>query len=908
MQTENNGRRERMIGLTSEEAERLLKANGGNRLASARKINPVKIFAGQFHDVMVAILLVAAVISVFAGGLSDAVPIMIIVLLNSALGFFQEYRCEKTLEQMERLTAPTARVYRDGRLCVIPAGEVVTGDVFEIEAGDRFPCDCVILSESALACDESALTGETTLCEKTSYRMELASGKPDALNLPYIGYMGTVAVRGKAQCEAIATGTDAQMGKISKMLAEIDDSQTPLQKKLGELGKVLALICLAVCIVVFAAGVIRGEDTLNMFFTAVTIAIAAIPEGLPAAVTIALALAVRRILKQNALVHRLHSVETLGCAEIIFTDKTGTLTKNEMTVRNLSVLSDRLRRYEYPDDGEKGLIGKFHDESHDRYMAWDNTALSETLLCAALCNNASKNRRERRTAGTESGRRRERKGGSDKRYSGDPTEAALLQLCEDCGIDTEHLLLKRIDEKPFDSAVKYMSVICRDREGRKLVFTKGAPEIIVSMCTHRYEGAKAEKLSERDRAAVLSENESLASQGLRVIAFCESAGEYVIFLGLAAMSDPLRPQAAEAVRECRRAGISTVMITGDHKLTACAAAREAGILTASKRVVTGEELDAMSDEELSEKLSDIAVFARVTPEHKLKIVRAAKNNGLVCAMTGDGVNDAPAVKEASIGVSMGISGTDVTKQAADMILLDDNFATLVTAVREGRTIYANIRKFVRYLIACNIGEVLTMFGAIIMGMPLVLVPAQLLLVNLVTDGLPAAALSVEPPEEGIMSRPPRSESDSFFSDGLIFRIVSRGILIAIASLFCFSFMLSHGSGIAAARTSAMLTLVFSQLIHVFECRSEQKSLFETGFRGAGYAAAAAFSSAVCVAVCMAVPSLAEIFSLVNPGISGIIVSAVTSAAVPLICGISGKLRSVHNFRYERKLRKDIADT
>ena len=428
------------IGLTQAEAERALRSSGENRFAKAKKVDPVKIFAGQFHDVMVMILLAAAAVSIFIGGWKDALPIIIIVVMNAALGFFQEYRCEKTLEQMERLTAPTARVYRDGILKTIPASQVVVGDVFEIQAGDRFPCDCLIISQSALTCDESALTGETVPAVKTAYIGSDTAGVVNALNTPYIGYMGTTALKGRARCQAIATGESTQMGGISQMLGDIDDEQTPLQKKLAELGRTLALICLGVCVIVFAAGVIRGENIGQMFFTAVTVAIAAIPEGLPAAVTIALALAVRRMLKQNALVHRLHSVETLGCANVICTDKTGTLTKNHMTVKYLSVLADSLREYENPDDGEKGILLR---GSAERRMAWETPALSETLLCAALCNNSKRS----------GGRPKERCRSHKVTFEGDPTENALMELCAVCGIDADDLLLERVDEKPFDSDV-----------------------------------------------------------------------------------------------------------------------------------------------------------------------------------------------------------------------------------------------------------------------------------------------------------------------------------------------------------------------------------------------------------------------------------------------------------------------
>ena len=861
------------IGLTHEEAARLLEAEGENRFAAKKKISPVRIFAGQFHDVMVLILLIAAVISVLIGGWRDAVPIMVIVVMNAALGFIQEYRCEKTLEQMEQLTAPTARVYREGELTTLPAAYMVRGDVFEVEVGERFPCDCVILSQTGLCCDESALTGENVPIEKCAYRGEKQISE---LNLPYMGYMGTVVLKGKARCEAVALGSTAQMGRISQMMTEIAEEQTPLQKKLGELGRALAAICVGVCVLVFIAGVIRGEDVLNMFFTAVTIAIAAIPEGLPAAVTIALALAVRRMLKQNALVHKLHSVETLGCANVICTDKTGTLTHNQMAVRRVYTLDERARELSFdsegvPENGEKA-------ENADM-----GGALRELLICAALCNNA-----RRCTDNSPACRRNRRARRKKLGFEGDPTEVALLRFCTDMGIDLEKLPMERIGEKPFDSESKYMSVTCRDGDGRQAVFAKGAPEKMIAMCTHRFEDGGAVPLEESARAALLRKNEEYAAQGLRVIALCGSAGDTAVFLGLAAMSDPLRPQAAEAVRECRRAGISTVMITGDHKLTACAIAKEAGILTGRKRVVTGSELDEMTDAELAEQIGEIAVYARVTPAHKLRIVRACKQKGMVCAMTGDGVNDAPAVKEASIGVSMGISGTDVTKQAADMILLDDNFATLVSAVREGRTIYANIRKFVRYLIACNIGEVLTMLGAILMGLPMALVPAQLLLVNLVTDGLPAAALSVEPAEKGVMGKPPRREEDSFFSGGLMTKIVARGVAIALCTLACFTLLLP--SGLAAARTGAMLTLVFSQLIHVFECRSEDKTLLQMGLRGGKFVVLATLSSAACVVLCMAVPQLAAVFSLTKMSAKQLAISLSFAAAAAVFSTIGSAFR------------------
>ena len=851
-------------GLTSAEAEQRL-AQKTAHSPSKHRVSAAKIFAGQFRDVMVLMLLAAAAVSVLTGNRKDAVPIMVIVVMNAALGFFQEYRCEKTLERMEELAAPEARVWRNGELVTLPASQVVTGDVFEMRAGDRFPADCVILEQNSLACDESALTGENIPVPKRAFggEQELSKQELSQLNLPYMGYMGTSAVKGTARCRATAVGSDSQMGRVSEMLGGIENEQTPLQKKLGELGKALALICLAVCLLVFAAGVIRGENVTDMFFTAVTIAIAAIPEGLPAAVTIALALAVRRMLRQNALVHKLHSVETLGCAQVICTDKTGTLTQNRMTVSKICL---------------PPALSVERDVSDTAVNAWEDTALSEMLICAALCSDAKKTRQPCDSACRERPR---------PQFEGDPTEAALLSFCTRCGIDRDLLLYKRTDVRPFDSSDKYMSVTCRSRSG-VTVFSKGAPEVIINMCTHIRASGMTKAMDDSTVMQAVRANESLAEKGLRVIAFCENSGAGTVFLGLAALEDPLRPQAAEAVRECRRAGITAVMITGDHRLTAAAAARAAGILTPEKNVLTGAELDRMSDEQLSECLDTTAVYARVSPAHKLRIVRAFRAQGKVTAMTGDGVNDAPAVKEADIGVSMGISGTDVTRQAADTVLLDDNFATLVTAVREGRTIYSNIRKFVRYLIACNIGEVLTMLGAVIMGMPMALVPSQLLLVNLVTDGLPAAALSVEPPEKDIMRKPPRRENDSFFSGGLLTRMVTRGVLIALCTLGCFSVLLPQG--LEKARTGAMLTLVLSQLIHVFECRSEDRPIYRIPLKGCLPALGAVLSSAACVALCCALPALKSIFSLSLPDAKGMAAAVILAVSVPVISAVTAFIK------------------
>ena len=867
---------EEITGLPSEEAARLLRITGENRLSQKKKNSALKIFAGQFHDIMVIILLIATVISVLLGEYADAIPIMIIVVVNAILGFIQEYRCEKTLEKLEAMTAPTAKVYRNNSLVTIPACEMVPGDVFEVEAGDRIPCDGYIIRSKSFTCDESVLTGEAVPVEKYSRTTEVEFS---SLNMPYMGYMGAVATKGWARLEAVATGERTQMGKVSKMLEDIDNEQTPLQKKLGELGRTLALICIGVCIIVFLAGVIRGEPILDMLMTGITIAIAAIPEGLPATVTIALAIAVRKMLKRNALVHKLHSVETLGCASVICTDKTGTITMNKMAVTDIFTLDNKENQYKVTDNG-------MVTPDNRRFMAWDNPTLSELLICGAVCNNARFDKPEPILL-------RNRRGNTSKYQAiGDPTEAAILTASANCGIDIKNLQLKRIDEIPFESETRFMAVICSNTAGERITYKKGSIDVILKECEHKIVGDTDTfaPLSLNDKQLILKHNDEMAQLGLRVMGFSKIIGGKAVFLGLMGLSDPPREEAKQAVKECQKAGIKTVMITGDHKLTACAIARQTGILRENDLSLTGSELDKLTDQQLTDIIDKVSVYARVTPAHKLRIIQAFKSRGLVCAMTGDGVNDAPAIKEASIGVSMGISGTDVTKQAADVILLDDNFATLVNAVEEGRTIYQNIRKFVRYLISCNIGEVITMLGGILMGLPMVLVPSQILLVNLATDGLPAVALGLEPSDKTVMKKPPRKESDSFFSGGLLSRIIIRGILIGLCTLGCFTMLLKLGNTLETARTGALITLIFSQLIHVFECKSEEKTLFSVPFFSNPFMLFAVLTSLLCLAICIYIPILGSVFSLVRPGATVWLISIGFSFAVPIFAGIFSKIK------------------
>ncbi|MBR6337536.1 MAG: cation-translocating P-type ATPase [Ruminococcus sp.] len=847
-------------GLSAHEAAQRLLKDGENRLDSRKRNGALRIFANQFHDIMVMILLFAMAVTVAMGQISDAVPILVIIVINASLGFFQEYRCERTLEKLEAMTAPTAKVYRDGRLMTIPSREVVCGDIISITAGDMIPCDGYIIKCSALECDESTLNGESAPARKRARANEEEFSE---INLDYMLYMGTTAVKGSGLMQACFTGKATQIGRISQMISESGDEPTPLQKKLGELGKMLAMICVIICVLTFIAGILRGEGLADMLMTSITIAVAAIPEGLPAAVTIALSLSVRRMLKKQALVHRLHSVETLGCADVICTDKTGTLTQNKMTVTQMFIYSEKPCEYAL-DEG-----------AYNTQKQGSQRAVKLFCECAALCNDAVISAKR----ATPSGRNR---GRTSIICEGEPTEAALALMAQANGMTAQHTGAKRIAEQPFDSESRKMQVTVEYDDGRRVSFTKGAPDAVIKGCLLRLDGGGSFTLSAGEKELINRVCERYAADGLRVLALSCDLGQGEVFLGLAALKDPLREEARSAVISCRRAGIRTVMITGDHILTAKAIAKEAGILREGDKALTGAELDKLTDEQLTDIIGQVSVYARVTPAHKLRIVKALRQQGHICAMTGDGVNDAPAIKEADIGVSMGLTGTDVTKQAADVILLDDNFATLEGAVREGRAIYSNIRKFVRFLLGCNIGEVLTTLGAIVIGMPAILTPSQILLVNLVTDGLPAVALGLEPPEAEIMNRPPRKNSDSFFEGGLLFSVFIRGILIALSTLAGFGVLLRLGAPLPCARTGALITLSVSQLIHVFECRSEDKPLYKVGLCGNPALVLSVALSLAALFAAVYIPVLSGIFSSVSMAAGQLMISLAFAAAVPLV--------------------------
>jgi len=807
-----NGIRKKWQGLSEKEAQKRYEKYGPNILQEKKKISALKIFMEQFSDFMVLILLAATAVSIFMGEMTEAVTIIVIVVINAVLGFVQEYRTEKTMEALKELAAPTAKVMRDGKPVEIAAEEIVPGDLIILETGDRIPADAVLVESNNLFVDESLLTGESVPVEKFSDRDTTGSEKSSV-------YMGTNVTRGRGKAVVCSTGMMTEMGKIAGMIQDIEEEETPLQKRLDHLGKYIVFGCLIICAIVSLTGIIRGENLFTMLLAGISLAVAAVPEGLPAIVTIALALGVQRMLKKKALVRKLPAVETLGCATVICSDKTGTLTENKMTVRKMYT-----EDYVEVRGGSLSSKGEFIS-GFGIIDVKKKENLRLALEIGVLCNNAVM---------------RKVKSSKQEKWelSGDPTEAALLVSGAKGGIFQEEINkeYKRIDEIPFDSERKCMSVICRNRKGESFVFTKGAADVIIEKCTKIYTSGGIVPLDEVKKKRILKINDDMAKEALRVLGLAykrinrysnfKEAESELVFVGLTGMIDPPRKEALNAVKKCNLAGIKPIMITGDHKITAYAIARELNICQEGDRVLTGKELEEMSDSKLQALVDEVAVYARVSPKHKLRIVKALKKKGHIVAMTGDGVNDAPAVKEADIGVSMGITGTDVTKEASSMVLMDDNFASIVSAIEEGRIIYSNIRKFIRYMLSCNIGEVLTMFLGMLMGLPLPLLPIQILWVNLVTDGLPAIALGLEPAEKDIMMRPPRGAKESVFSRGLLNLILFRGVIIGLSTLVVFISILKFSGDVSTARTAAFVTLVITQLIHVFECKSERKNIFE----------------------------------------------------------------------------------
>lgn len=803
-------------GLPEDRVGELRSRYGANELAEAPAPPLWRKLLGQFNEPLVWILLVAAVVAGLLREWPDALAILAIVLLNGLLGFVQEQRAGRALAALQKLSAPAARVLRGGELRLLQARELVPGDRIELEAGDHVPADARLTEAFGLRVQEAALTGESAPEGKDAGAV-LAPATPlgDRRNMVF---SGTVVAAGKASAVVVATGMGTELGRIAGMLQRYDPEPTPLQRRLAELGRVLGLVCLVVVAVVFAVELAGGGRLLDVFLLSVSLAVAAVPEGLPAIVTVSLALGLQRMVRRNALVRRLPSVETLGAVTVICSDKTGTLTRNEMTVRE--VVAGR-RRYHVTGAGyaPKGQFLADNQPVDPRA----EPGLVRLLTIAARCNHAGL-----RPRGDESGA---------WEVVGDPTEGALLTAALKAGVqagDTDRRLLYEI---PFDSERKAMSVVVRERPGAARMDTKGAPEVVLGKCVAELRDGTVEPLTDARRQEVLQTGAEMASRALRVLAFAyrdvPEGGAYeesgLVFAGLTGMMDPPREEAKEAVGRCRGAGIRPVMITGDHPATAAAVARELGIAGRDDAALTGKELDALSDDELTARVDCIPVYARVSAEHKLRVVRAWKARGQVVAMTGDGVNDAPAVKAADIGIAMGLTGTDVTREASAMVLTDDNFASIVDAVEEGRGIYDNIRKVLVYLLSCNVGEILLILAAGLVGWPAPLLPIQLLWINLVTDGLPALALALEPPEPGVMRRKPRPPDESILSARLGLGILLQGALVGLAALAAFGTLYAiDPENVGRARTMAFCVLVYGELLRALAARSETLTVARLG--------------------------------------------------------------------------------
>jgi len=793
-------------GLPDDEAGRRRADHGPNELVQSKARGPLALLADQFRDFMILVLVAAALVSGFLGDWIDTLAILVIVLLNAVIGFVQAWRADRAMAALRQLAAMQATVLRGGQVQVLAASELVPGDIVLLEAGNQVPADLRLLDIAQLKVDESALTGESVTVEKHTHRLQGTHHVlGDRLNM---AFKGTTATHGRGRGLVVATGMATELGQVARLLqtgrsadgeGEAGERMTPLQLRLADFGRRLALAVLGICAVIFVVGVLRGEDPVLMMLTAVSLAVAAIPEALPAVVTVLLALGARRMARQNALIRRLPSVETLGSVTFICSDKTGTLTQNRMHVEQVW-MADRVWH-----------AGQPHDP-----------AMAEVLRAAALCNDA--------------------RHGRGNAWHGDPTETALAQTALEGGLDKTVLeqAWPRVQELPFDSERKRMSTVHRGAQGNLVVFVKGAPESVLPLCTRQWSADGTQPLQQQ---GVLDQAMALAAQGLRVLALARrdldalpgddemaAVEQGLSLIGLVAMIDPPRQQAQAAVRDCLSAGITPVMITGDHPATALAIARRLGIVHDGHdvEVLTGAELATMSEPLLHERVASVRVYARVDPLQKIRIVEALQRHGEFVAMTGDGVNDAPALKRADIGVAMGRGGTDVAREAASLVLLDDNFATIVRAVREGRRIYDNIRKFVRYALTGNSGEIWVIFLAPLLGLPIALLPIHILWINLVTDGLPGLALAREPAERGIMQRPPRPPQESLFAHGLWQHVLWVGLLMAGLCLGLQAWALADGN--AHGPSIVFTTLTLAQMAHVLAIRSEHDSLLTLGLR------------------------------------------------------------------------------
>lgn len=795
---------------------------GENKLEEKKKESIIIRFIKQFNDFMIIILIIASIISAITSYLQgendyiDSIIIIAIVILNAIMGLVQEARAEKSIESLKKLTPQIAKTIRDGKLREINSEELVPGDIIELEAGNYVPADCRIIEAFNLKIEESSLTGETEPVEKNS--SEILKEKMPLGDMKNMGFMASIVVSGHGKAIVTETGMNTKIGKIANMIIEEEAPETPIQKKLSEVGKTLGVVCLVICAIIYVIGILKRIEPIEMFMTSVGLAVAAIPEGLPAIVTIMLSIGVTKMAKKNSIIRKLPAVETLGCSNVICSDKTGTLTQNKMTV--VKTVSDN----------------------------------EELLLkLGSMCTDCDIR--------------------DDIEAVGEPTEVAIVNKALSMGINKKELYnkMKRINEIPFDSNRKLMTTVHKSENGFKSI-TKGAPDVMINRCDRIYINGKIERLTEKDKRDIQNQNTELANNALRVIAVgyrdfefmredTTNLEENLIFVGLIGMIDPPREGVKKAVRTCKKAGIKTVMITGDHIATAKAIAKELGILEMGDKAITGAELDDISDNDLTKNISSYSVFARVTPEHKVRIVKAWQRTGAVVAMTGDGVNDSPALKNADIGIAMGKGGTDVAKNASDMVLMDDNFVTIVEAIRQGRNIFDNIKKAIHFLIATNIGEITTIFMGLVLGLQSPLLAIQLLWINLVTDSLPAIALGLEKEEKEIMERKPRNSKKSIFADGLWNKIITEGIMIGALNLFIFS-LGNYLYGIEVARTMAFVSLGLLELVHSFNIKSEG-SIFGKEILNNKFLIGSFILGALLQIVVVIIPYFANIFSLVT---------------------------------------------
>ena len=853
-----------ITGLTQEEAEKRLKEYGNNNLKEKKKESIFIKFVKEFNDFMIITLIIAAIISAIIsringeGDYIDSLIIIVIVIFNAIMGLIQEEKAEKSLEALKKMSAPNTKVIRNGKIQEIETVNVVPGDIVILETGSFVPADCRLIKSYNLKVEESALTGETVPAQKDSevvLNMNTQTG-----DLTNMAFATTVVVNGHAEAVVVETGMNTKVGKIAGMIIEDEAPETPIQKKLSEVGKTLAIICIIICALIFIIGIFKQIPIIEMFMTSVGLAVAAIPEGLPAIVTIMLSIGVTKMAKKNSIIRKLPAVETLGSSSVICSDKTGTLTQNKMTVTEI-----------------RNALGIVRDRKI-------------ILELATMCTDTHENKNE-----------------NNIEVVGEPTEVAITNSALELGLDKNILYnnMQRINDIPFDSSRKMMTTI--HKFGNKYrIITKGAPDILINKCTRYYENGEVVPIySKKDD--IKEQNNIMAEKALRVIAVCykdveklpntidsETIENNLIFVGLIGMIDPPREGVKEAVRTCRKAGIKTVMITGDHLQTAKAIAKDLGILRKNGLAIDGSRLENMSQEQLEKNIKKYSVFARVSPEHKVRIVKAFRSTGAVVAMTGDGVNDAPALKNADIGIAMGKGGTDVAKNAADMILTDDNFVTIVEAVKQGRNIFDNIKKAVHFLIATNIGEIVTIFVGLILGIKSPLLAIQLLWVNLVTDSLPAIALGMEKPEKNIMSRPPRNPKKSIFADGLWGKIITEGIMIGLLTLLAFSIGNSLYS-IEIGRTMAFLAIGILELVHSFNIKSDE-SILKTGIFENKYLICAFILGVLLQIIVVLIKPLAQIFSLVQLNFVQWLITILISISPLLLVEIQ---KAVNSYKFGR---------